>query len=300
MAHSKIFRDAYRVVLALFVAAVFCTSLTGCEPKRPVVGVSCGWKNGRVSLSDAYLIAVRAAGGVPVVLPPVLTEEDAAAALASVDALILSGGEDVAPARYGEEVLFDNVEVNSARDSSDFLLAAEALRRGMPVLGICRGEQLMNVVLGGSLFQDLPTCIGKSAFIRGSAPNVPCGSQATDIALTGSVPPSAGHAEACLEPICHRQSEPDGVPTHMIYIEAGSRLQEILGADSLMVNTFHHQAVKDPAPGIRVTARTADGVIEAWEWDNMICVQFHPELLYARGGHTTFLPLFRDLISRAR
>ena len=278
MAHSKNFRDAYRAVLALFVAAVFCTSLSGCEPKRPVVGVSCGWNKGRVSLSDAYLIAVRAAGGVPVVLPPVMTEEDAAAALSSVDALILSGGEDVDPARYGEEVLFDNVEVNSARDTSDFLLAAEALRRGLPVLGICRGEQLLNVVLGGTLYQDLPSQVGED----------------------------------------HRQSEPDGVPTHMIYIEAGSRLQEILGADSLMVNTFHHQAVKDPAPGIRVVARAPDGVIEAWEWNGrqsagsgtgpaglssrstLICVQFHPELLYARGGNQAVLPLFQDLISRAR
>ena len=266
------------MIRKLAVVLLLVAALAGCRDSRPVVGVSCGWNKGRVSLSDAYLIAVRAAGGVPVVLPPVLTEEDAAAALSSVDALILSGGEDVDPARYGEEVLFDNVEVNSARDTSDFLLAAEALRRGLPVLGICRGEQLLNVVLGGSLYQDLPSQVGED----------------------------------------HRQSEPDGVPTHMIYIEAGSRLQEILGADSLMVNTFHHQAVKDPAPGIRVVARAADGVIEAWEWNGrqsagddtglaglsslstLVCVQFHPELLYARGGNQTVLPLFQDLISRVR
>ena len=241
-------------------------ALAGCRGPRPVVvGVSCCWEKGRVSLSDAYLTAVRAAGGVPVVLPPVLSEEDAAAALSAVDALILSGGEDVDPARYGEDVLDSTVEVNAPRDTSDFLLAAEALRRGLPILGICRGEQLMNVVLGGTLYQDLPGQLG----------------------------------------VVHRQSEPDGVGTHMVYLEAESRLHKILGADSLMVNTFHHQAVKDPAPGIRIAARAADGVIEAWEWESpsrstLVCVQFHPELLYSRGGNTAVLPIFEDLIARAR
>lgn len=251
------------LLLAVLLGAV----LSGCRESRPVVGVSCCWDEGRVSQSDAYLTAVRAAGGVPVVLPPVLSAEDAAAALASVDALILSGGEDIAPARYGEEVLNATVEVNGARDTSDFLLATEALRRGLPILGICRGEQLTNVVLGGSLYQDIPSQVGSA--------------------------------------IRHRQSEPDGVPTHMIYIEAGSHLHGLLGADSLMVNSFHHQAVKDPGAGVHVVARAADGVVEAWEYDgskraSILCVQFHPELLYARGGNTTFLPIFQDLVHRAR
>ena len=258
------------ILLAVLLGAV----LSGCRESSPVVGVSCCWDEGRVSLSDAYLTAVRAAGGVPVVLPPVLSAEDAAAALASVDALILSGGEDIAPARYGEEVLNATVEVNGARDTSDFLLATEALRRGLPILGICRGEQLMNVVLGGTLFQDLPTQIGS-------------GVNGTTAA------------------IAHRQKADDGVPTHMIYIEAGSRLHGLLGADSLMVNSFHHQAVKDPGAGVHVVARAADGVVEAWEYDgskraSILCVQFHPELLYARGGDSTFLPIFQDLVHRAR
>ena len=301
MAHSKNFREA--ICLALGVLLL----LTGCARSgAPVLGISAGWDRGRVDVSDAYAISVRAAGGVPVVLPPVLTASEASEVLSRVDALVLTGGEDVDPSRYGEDIWNETVEVNYRRDTSDFLLARAALTAGLPILGICRGEQLLNVVLGGTLYQDLPTCIGKSAFIRGSAPNVPCGSQATDIAcVAGSVPPSAGHAEACHEPICHRQSEPDGVGTHMIYLSADSRLREMLGADSLMVNSFHHQAVKDPAPGIRVAARAADGVIEAWEWESpsrstLVCVQFHPELLYARGGDTTVLPIFEDLVARAR
>lgn len=269
IARSKNFREV--VCLALGVLLF----MTGCARSGvPVIGISAGWDRGRVDVSDAYAISVRAAGGVPVVLPPVLSAEDAAAALSSVDALILSGGEDIAPARYGEEVLNATVEVNGARDTSDFLLATEALRRGLPILGICRGEQLMNVVLGGSLYQDLPTQIGS-------------GVNGTTAA------------------IAHRQKADDGVPTHMIYIEAGSRLHGLLGADSLMVNSFHHQAVKDPGAGVHVVARAADGVVEAWEYDgskraSILCVQFHPELLYARGGNTTFLPIFQDLVHRAR
>ena len=278
MARSKNFREA--VCLALGVLLF----LTGCSRSgAPVIGISAGWDRGRVDVSDAYAISVRAAGGVPVVLPPVLSFHEAVEALSHVDALILTGGEDVDPTRYGEDIWNETVEVNYRRDTSDFLLARAALTAGLPILGICRGEQLLNVVLGGSLFQDLPTCIGKSAFIRGSAT------------------PSAGHAEACLEPICHRQSEPDGVGTHMIYLEQGSRLREILGCDSLMVNSFHHQAVKEPGIGVVVVARSADGVVEAWESEGgIVCVQFHPELLYARGGDTTVLPIFEDLVARAR
>lgn len=246
--------------------------LAGCaRGGAPVVGISAGWDRGRIDVSDAYAVAVRAAGGVPVVLPPVLSFHEAVEALSHVDALILTGGEDVDPARYGEGIWNETVEVNYRRDTSDFLLARAALDAGLPILGICRGEQLMNVVLGGTLYQDLPTQYT---------------TQKTSVNGTASA-------------IKHRQSEPDGVGTHMIYLEPDSRLREILGADSLMVNSFHHQAVKEPGAGVRVVARAADGVVEAWEYDGIVCVQFHPELLYARGGDTTFLPIFQDLVHRA-
>ena len=225
------------------------------------------------------------------------TPGEAAEVLSLVDALILSGGEDVDPARYGEAVLNSTVEVNAPRDTSDFLLAYEALQRGMPIMGICRGEQLLNVALGGSLYQDLPSQICSS--------------------------------------ICHRQSESGSVGTHCIYIDADSRLHGLLGLDSVKVNSFHHQAVKEPGCGVRVTARAADGVVEAWEWGGgggaaantgkgstartgkggmartgkggmartgvpyIMCVQFHPEI-FVKAGDTTFLPLFQDLVNRAR
>lgn len=292
--------------LALLLAGMLV--LAGCKGSAPLIGISCGWDGGRIDVSDAYAISVRAAGGVPVVLPPVLSMEEAASVLGKVDALILTGGEDVDPARYGEAVLNATVEVNGARDTSDFYLATEALRMGLPILGICRGGQLMNVVLGGSLYQDLPTCIGSEADGGSSAVH---GSFLSEPVRGGS------GVNGTTAAIAHRQSEPDGVGTHMIYIEAGSRLHEILGADSLMVNSFHHQAVKDPGAGVHVVARAADSVVEAWEYDSallggdvsrcsnaprrasILCVQFHPELLYARGGNSTFLPIFEDLVARA-
>ena len=240
------------------VALVLLLVLTGCSRSvAPVIGISSGWDRGRVDVSDAYAFAVR------VVLPPVLSFHEAVEVLSHVDALILTGGEDVDPARYGEDIWNETVEVNYRRDTSDFLLAHVALDAELPILGICRGEQLMNVALGGSLYQDLPTQFG------------------------------SGRA------IFHRQSEPDGVGTHMIYLSAESRLREILGADSLMVNSFHHQAVKEPGTGVAVVARSADGVVEAWESKGIVCVQFHPELMI-KAGDTTFLPIFEDLVARSR
>ena len=137
---TRVSRHFRSLSLMLFLSVM----LAGCRSAgKPVVGISSSWDDARVvSLNDSYVAAVRAAGGVPVVLPPVRSAAEAAEALALADALILSGGEDVDPARYGEAVLDSTVEVNAPRDTSDFLLAAEAMRRGMPVLGICRGRSI--------------------------------------------------------------------------------------------------------------------------------------------------------------
>lgn len=265
--------------------------LAGCTAgRKPVVGISSSWDDARVvSLNDTYVAAVRAAGGVPVVLPPVRSASEAAEVLSLVDAVIFSGGEDVDPSRYGEDVLNSTVEVNAPRDTSDFLLASEALQRGMPVLGICRGSQLLNVLFGGSLYQDLPGQIGA---LPGDG---------------GRVLDSGGSAAAVRQghsAIRHRQSEAGSVGTHWIYIDQDSRLHGLLGLDSVKVNSFHHQAVKEPGTGVHVVATAPDGVVEAWEWnaphrDGILCVQFHPEI-FVKAGDTTFLPLFQDLIDRAR
>ncbi|MCR5519225.1 MAG: gamma-glutamyl-gamma-aminobutyrate hydrolase family protein, partial [Bacteroidales bacterium] len=143
------------------ILALLALVLVGCKSGKPVVGISSSWDDCLVvSVNDSYVRAVREAGGIPLVLPAVRSEAEAGELLDMVDALILTGGEDVAPWRYGEEVLNESVEVNAPRDSSDFLLASLALSRGLPLMGICRGEQLLNVLAGGSLYQDLPSQVG--------------------------------------------------------------------------------------------------------------------------------------------
>ena len=165
------------------------------------------------------------------------------------------GGEDVDPSRYGEEVWNETVYVDSIRDNSDFLLAEAALASGKPILAICRGHQMMNVAMGGSLIQDIPT----------------------------QVPDSLRHG---------------GGAMHKIGVEKDSFLYRLYGQDSLEVNSFHHQAVKDPAPGVRVTARAPDGVIEAYEAPGVIAVQFHPEKMVE--DDPFWLPLFEAYVDRLK
>ena len=210
-------------------------ALASCSHKAPLVGISCSQYEGQYNLlRNTYTGAITKAGGVPVILPTVKTESEAEALLACLDGIVFSGGEDVNPSWYGEAPLNATVEIDSLRDVSDSLLVRAALRSGKPVLGICRGSQLLNVLLGGSLYQDIPS----------------------------QLPTAVKHGDA----------------THRIGLEYGGFLARIFGTDSLTVNSFHHQAVKAVAPGVRVTARAADGTVEAYEYGkSVIAFQVHPE-----------------------
>ncbi len=236
--------------------AMISLSLCSCsDQSAPLIGITCGrTSTGAVTLSTNYTEAVAKAGGIPVVLPIIDDPALAESLLAKVDGIVFSGGPDLDPAEYGEEVLNETVSIDAVRDRSDLLFARAALASGKPVLAICRGEQLMNVALGGSLYQDLP------AQVEGVLP--------------------------------HRDT------IHMIGVEKGSVLFDLFGSDSLLVNTFHHQAVKDAAPGSRVTARSSDGVVEAFENANVVAVQFHPERMFQ--ADPSWLGLFRYLVDKAR
>lgn len=250
--------------------------LAGCsKPAAPLIGISCGGNESRTSVKTTYVDAVRLAGGIPVLIPMLRDSAAVEALVRGLDGVIMSGGEDIDPLYFGEEHLPELGEVNAPRDTSDVLIIRTALRLGKPILGICRGEQVLNVVLGGTLYQDIPSQIPDSELL-------------------------------------HRQEEPATVATQTIIIKPGSRLSRILGADSIAVNSFHHQAVKDLAPGLQVTACASDGVIEAYESvpdaadpygrplkDRILAVQFHPEA-FAQAGDPTFLRIFRDLVARAR
>lgn len=250
-------------IAALCLAILLCACM---QARRvPLIGISSGFSPTKISVNTTYADAVRLAGGIPVVLPLVRDEETAAALIKAVDAVIMTGGEDIDPLFFGEEHLPGLGDVNAPRDTSDVLLIKAALAARKPLLGICRGEQVINVVLGGTLYQDLPSQVGG--------------------------------------PLHHRQTVDATQATQTISIEPGSRLAGILGTTMLEVNSFHHQAVKDIAPGLTVVARTAeDGVVEAYEGIrgyNVIGVQFHPEA-FAQAGDPVFTRIFQDLVRRAR
>ena len=245
-----------RTKRTILLILALMTSICSCSKQdAPLIGISCGRTlTGAATLATNYTDAIAKAGGIPVVLPIIDDPALAESLLAKVDGIVFSGGPDLDPVEYGEEILNETVSIDAVRDRSDLLLARAALASGKPVLAICRGEQLMNVVLGGSLYQDLP------AQVEGVLP----------------------HSDT----------------THMIGVEKGSVLFDLFGSDSLLVNTFHHQAVKDVAPGSRVTARSSDGVVEAFENANVLAVQFHPERMFQ--ADPSWLALFRYLVDKAR
>ncbi|MBL8966950.1 MAG: gamma-glutamyl-gamma-aminobutyrate hydrolase family protein, partial [Spirochaetaceae bacterium] len=209
-----------------------------------------------IALSEHYPRSVAAGGGLPLVLPTELGPDEPEAYLDLLDGLLLSGGGDVSPLLYGEDPSSRIDTVSGARDSAEIALFKAARARGMPVFGICRGLQLVNVAMGGSLVQDIPS----------------------------EVPGASGHSPGSI---------PMDEPYHRItLLGRGSRLEAALrlpaGERTIAVNSFHHQAVKVLAPGLEVVARSADGVVEAFEGRReepfLLCVQFHPEGMTLRSA----------------
>ncbi len=196
----------------------------------------------------AYAQAVAAGGGAPVLLPYGFEERLLRRLFDSLDGLLLAGGGDVDAQSYGARPTSELRGVDPARDHQEILLARWAAREGKPLLGICRGLQVINVALGGTLYQD----------IHGECPN----------ALDHDQPKT-----------------PPGQVDHPVLIEPGTRLGALVGSARLDANSSHHQAVKDLAPDVRLAARAPDGVIEAIELTGHpfgLAVQWHPERLIDR------------------
>jgi len=199
----------------------------------------------RVTLNTAYVRALEGAGLVPLAVPTMLAADRAGAALAAVRGLVLTGGEDVAPARYGAAPHPRLGDVDPVRDAAELALIAAARARGLPILAICRGIQILNVALGGTLYQDLES------------------------ERPGPVPHN------------------DETGRHPVHVEAGSLLERTLGTRSASVNSRHHQAIRDLAPGLKAVAWADDGIIEGAEPSDakepwMVAVQWHPEDLTER------------------
>ena len=212
---------------------------------------------------ENYSRAVLEAGGLPLILPIVSAEPALLEAyLEAIDGIILTGGADIHPSFYGQIVLARCGEIDEERDRFEMELARAARSCDLPLLGICRGRQVINVALGGSLYQDLSY------------------RQETDSA--------------------HQSPrERRGEPAHGVAIVEGSRLAEILGVRELDVTSTHHQIVRDLAPNLTVNAVAPDGVIEGVEGPAgfLLAVHWHPERMFAH--HPEQLALFRALVEVA-
>ena len=217
-------------------------------PRVAVSGVLRQWDGAdRTGVNSAYVRSVLAAGGVPVILSPLLGPSFAARALDGADALVLTGGEDVDPALYGVAPSPRLDPPSRERDLFELALFATARQRELPILGICRGIQLINVGLGGTLYQDLPS----------------------------ERPGTVDH-----NPKQSRTSR-----SHRVRLAPESRAAEALGSTEVTVNSFHHQAIQDLASGLVASGWSDDDLIEAVEsppgsgW--ILAVQWHPEEMFA-------------------
>ena len=196
-----------------------------------------------------YVDGVVGAGGIPMVLPPIV--ETAEGVAARIDGLLLSGGSDLDPTYYGEEPVPELGVTIPKRDAFEIALVRHALERGVPVFGICRGLQILNVALGGTLYQDLPSQL---------------------------------HPDL----IAHRQRAPKWQWTHEVEIDGNSKVARIIETDDIRVNSYHHQAIKDLADGLTAVAHSCDGVIEAAESPDLserwlVGVQWHAEAMRDAG-----------------
>ncbi|MFL0505268.1 gamma-glutamyl-gamma-aminobutyrate hydrolase family protein [Ureibacillus sp. 179-F W5.1 NHS] len=209
---------------------------------KPIIGVTMTESNGQYCINEAYVKSILNAGGIPFVLP-FGVEKDAVQFITKIDGLLLTGGVDVHPHYFHEEPHLNLGHVMLERDQMEMALTKVALERKIPIFGICRGIQLLNIAMGGNLYQDI-------------------------------------NSQYESTPILHQQRASRYVPSHYIEIKSNSHLHQIIGKEKIAVNSFHHQSVKNVPDSFSISAKATDGIIEAIELkDYPFCigVQWHPE-----------------------
>jgi putative glutamine amidotransferase len=234
--------------------------------RRPLIGITSNYEYEKESLyiNKGYCDAINKIGGLAVIIPFSDDIDFLENICSECDGFLISGGPDVEPKHYGEENLPINGGISPLRDFVELFFVKKALENNKPVFGICRGVQVINVALGGTLYQDIHMQIKDRELIK------------------------------------HRQEAPKWYPTHEIIIEKGSRVWKSLQSERIGVNSFHHQAIKTLAPGMVVTSRAPDGIIESIEHSQLryaVGVQWHPEIMWQK--NSIFLRLFADFVDEA-
>lgn len=240
---------------------------------KPIIGITCNTtlvegtaQPGitRTFVNTDYIEAVALAGGVPLLLPSISDPALICEQVLAIDGLILSGGPDIDPLLYGEEPLAKLETVNKNRDHYELSVIQQAAKLKKPILGICRGIQFINVAFGGTLYQDL------------------------------------SYIDNCT--IKHSQTTTQRNDLwHSVTVKSSSKLAQIIGQNELLVNSYHHQAVKTVAPDFTIVARAKDQVIEAIERPGehfVLGIQWHPELLAKQNAF--MLSLFQTLVTKAK
>ena len=233
---------------------------------KPLIGITpwYDYEKKITYIKHGYMEGIAEAGGLGVLMPLAWKEDELQDMCKRFDGFLLSGGADIDAKFFGEENLPFTGEISPLRDQLEIFIAREAVRSGKPILGICRGIQVLNVALGGTLYQDIHSQIKDRVLIK------------------------------------HSQDAPKWYPTHSISVEEGSKIWESFKQKCVWVNSFHHQAIKDVADGFLVTSRSPDGIIESIEHEKHIFavgVQCHPELMWER--YNQHLELFRKFIEAA-
>jgi putative glutamine amidotransferase len=234
------------------------------KSSRPVIGITPWYDYDKKTtyIKNGYCEGINNAGGLGFLIPITQEEEILDCIIEKCDGFLISGGPDVDAKYYGEKNLPFNEDISPYRDFLEMYIVKKAVELNKPLLGICRGIQIMNVVMGGTLYQDIYSQIKERDLSK------------------------------------HSQTAPKWYPTHEINIEAGTKLWEIFKKHSMGVNSYHHQAVKDVAPGFIISSRAQDGIIESIELQNHIFaigVQWHPELMWQKNRE--HLKLFEEFVN---
>lgn len=213
---------------------------------NPIIGMLVEIDNDSVTkVQNTYISSVAESGGIPFIIPYIENDDTLDQLIELCDGFLFTGGCDIHPRHYGEEVSPLCGSCQSYRDNLELKVFEKAIKSGKPIMGICRGCQLINVALGGTLYQDIPSELNTN--------------------------------------ILHRQTEPQNAPSHSVTIKSGTPLFELIGNDKMRANSFHHQAVKQTGKGLKPMAVADDGIIEALYCESeqyIRAYQWHPERLY--------------------